>query len=446
MVKIVQRKFFKAVVYSRKINGEKKQFTEVFFDDKYAYLRAEELKKGIYDAEYEITPEMPVLDFIDIYMKCVSFKSNSKRTYETYVSIIRNYFVSYFGTKTLKEINKSFVLNLDKKINNQILIGQNHINKEKKHMSYELKGNIKSLLNKMFAYATEKGAYFINPMQDLKGNYTTSRFETEWDYKTLQILFEKSSGQRLHILLHCLFGTDLFIKEILAMTWSQVHIDDDSLARNMCYVEVDRYLGRKRLNDIEKMKDKVIKVFPPVLYKSNHTRLMIYKSDKLKKVYIPVNVAKILRSWKQYQDRTKSFAYDIYEDNDLVLALPNGKACEERNFSKDFEVLKSLYHLPNVKLAKLKAFSKKKVMNDETVLTIREYFYLSYNESISYDIDNIRKKIIQTKKLTNAGDYQFVDLKNIEIPTRSSVDVLKAIAIIKNDPNYANELASILKQ
>lgn len=448
MVKVIQKRYFKSIVYTRVINGELKEYEELFFDDKYAFIRADEIEKGLYEIKYELTPNMLVLDYFDIYLKSVSFKSNTKRTYETYVSIIKNYCVPYFKMKTLQEIDQKFVINLNKEIENQRMIGQNHINEENRLIGSRLKGEIKSLLNKMFSYATEKGMYSINPMQYLKSNYKTSRFSTDWDLTTLQMLFDISSGQRLSILLHCLFGTDLLIKEILAMTWNQVFIDDMNLARNSCYIEADRYLGRKRLNDIKEMREKVIKVFPAVINESGQTRLVIYKSEKSRRIYIPIKIAKILKEWKKYQDKEKSLIGESYENNNLVIALSNGKACEDRIIKKELDALKVIYKLPDVKLAKLKTFSKKRVVNGETTLTIREYFYLTCdeNEYATFYINGIRKKVIQTKRLINDGDYQFVDLKNIEIPTRKNLDILKAISLIKSNPNYANQLASILKE
>lgn len=448
MVMIIQRRYFKSIIYTREINGEVKEYKELFFDDKYVFIRADELKKGLYDIEYELTPNMLVLDYFDIYLKSVSFKSNTLRTYETYVSIIKNYFVPYFKKKTLQEIDQKFVIKLNKEIENQRMVGQNHINTKNSLIGNRLKGEMKSLLNKMFSYATEKGVYSINPMQYLKGNYKTSRFSIEWDLDTLQTLFDISSGQRLNILLHCLFGTELLIKEILAMTWDQVYIDDTNLARNSCYIEANRYLGRKRLSDIKEMKNKVIKVFPTIMQESGQTRLVIYKSEKSRKIYVPVKIAKLLREWKIYQDKEKNLIGDIYENNNLVIALSNGKACEDRIIKKELDALKAIYKLPDVKLAKLKAFSKKRILNGKTTLTIREYFYLTCddNKYSSFYINDIRKKVIQTKRLINKGDYQFVDLKNIEIPTRKNVDILKAISLIKNNSNYADQLASILKE
>lgn len=448
MVKIIKKRNYYSVTYMKFVYGEHIEYKETFFDEKYAKIRAAEIEAGVFEKEYMISPDMPVLDYFDIYLKSIVFKNTTIKTYETYVSIISNYLVPYFKGKTLKEIDQEFILQLSDLIEKQRMIGINHINKEDKLISRHLKDDIIALLNQLFEFAMKQGVYQINPMQYFNKNYETSRFATKWDIETLNILMEKSKGQRIYLILHCLFGTELKIKEILAMTWNQVHIDDINLTRNTCYVEADRYLGRKRTEEIEEMKDRIIKVFPSVINGGNKTRLFICQSENPRKIFLPIKIARLLRKWKQYQDREKSVFNDSYEDNNLVISLINGKACESRVINKEFDALKYLYKLPDVKLAKLNSFSKQRILYKEKYISNREFFYLSYDQidDISFEKNKIRQKIIQAKRFTNNGDYHFVDLKNINIPRKNSIDILKAISLIKNNPKYTEELTSILNE
>lgn len=448
MVKIIKKRNYYSVIYVRFVCGNHIEYKETFFDEKYAKIRAAEIEAGVFEKEYMLSLDMPVLDYFDIYLKSIVFKNTTIKTYETYVSIISNYLVPYFKGKTLKEIDQEFILQLSDLIEKQRMIGINHINKEDKLISRHLKDDIISLLNQLFEFAMKQGVYQINPMQYFNKNYQTSRFATKWDIETLNILMEKSKGQRIYLILHCLFGTELKIKEILAMTWNQVHIDDINLTRNTCYVEADRYLGRKRTEEIEEMKDRIIKVFPSVINGGNKTRLFICQSENPRKIFLPIKITRLLRKWKQYQDREKSVFNDSYEDNDLVISLINGKACESRVINKEFDALKYLYKLPDVKLAKLNSFSKQRILYKEKYISNREYFYLSYDQidDISFEKNKIRQKIIQAKRFTNNGDYHFVDLKNINIPRKNSIDILKAISLIKNNPKYTEELTSILNE
>lgn len=448
MVEIIKKRNYYSVIYVRFVCRRHIEYKETFFDEKYAKIRADEIEARIFEKEYKLSPDMPVLDYFDIYLKSIVFKNNTIKTYEKYVSIISNYFVSYFKGKTLKEIDQRFMLQLSDSIEKQRMIGTNHINKEGKLLSRHLKEDIISLLNHLFEYAMKQGVYQINPMQYFNKNYETSRFATKWDMDTLNILMEKSKGQRLYLILHCLFGTELKIKEILAMTWNQVHIDDINLTKNTCYIEADRYLDRKRTEEIEEMKERVIKVFPSVINGSNKTRLLICRSENTRKIFLSIKIARILRKWKQYQEHEKSLFNDIYEDNDLVISLANGKACENRVINKEFDSLKYIYKLPDVKLAKLNYFSKERILYKGKYISNREFFYLNYDQidDISFEKHKIRQKIVQTKRFTNNGDYHFVDLKDINIPRKNSIDILKAISLIKNNPKYTEELTSILNE
>ena len=48
------------------------------------------------------------------------------------------------------------------------------------------------------------------------------------------------------------------------------------------------------------------------------------------------------------QDELKSFLGEEYQDYDLVVALPNGRPCENRIIEKEFSLLKEKAGLPNV--------------------------------------------------------------------------------------------------
>ena len=159
MAKIIQRRYFKSLVYEKEINGKTYEYVENFFDDKYVYMRKEEIEDGLYDGEYQFDPEMPVLDFIDIYLKKVYFKTYSKNAYENAVSIVKNYIMHYFKNKKMKDITKRTALLLDKKIEEQVCIGFNHKNENKTLIGYRTKGRIKTLLSNIFDYATEQGIY-----------------------------------------------------------------------------------------------------------------------------------------------------------------------------------------------------------------------------------------------------------------------------------------------
>ena len=73
------------------------------------------------------------------------------------------------------------------------------------------------------------------------------------------------------------------------------------------------------------------------------------KTDSsIRKVWLPKTLAYILREWKKAQDELRGFLGDEYQDYDLVVALPNGRPCEDRIILKEFEKLREKAGLPRV--------------------------------------------------------------------------------------------------
>lgn len=62
---------------------------------------------------------------------------------------------------------------------------------------------------------------------------------------------------------------------------------------------------------------------------------------------MPKTVAYILREWKAAQDKQKEFLGEEYLDYGLVVALPNGRPCEETVINNAFRKLKQAVGLPN---------------------------------------------------------------------------------------------------
>ena len=91
-------------------------------------------------------------------------------------------------------------------------------------------------------------------------------------------------------------------------------------------------------------------IFTPLM--PNTSTRLILKKPKTKsserKVWLPKTVAYILREWKKAQEELKGFLGNEYQDFDLVVALPNGRPCENRIIEKEFSLLKEKAGLPNV--------------------------------------------------------------------------------------------------
>lgn len=444
-MEITKRKYITTITYDKICNGVKKSCRESFFDKKYVDIRVNEINNCEYDKEYKINQDTLFLDFIDIYLKKVSMKIDPYKKYEFYVSLTRRYIMDYFEDIYIKEITSTFIENLSIQVNNQV---SKYGNKEKV-ISKTLKNDIKFFFNKLFKYATDMNLYDINPMQYYKVQNSSNRYLIEWDIDTLNTIFELSKGTRLHMFLHCFFGTDLKMNEILALKWDDLYIDKKNIIKNNCYAFVNKKLKRKKISYINENREKIIKQFDPKINDESCTKLVIYKTKNSKKIYIPINVAKMLIKWKEIEDRKYQTYYEESENNNLVFSLANGKACEDRIINKEFDKLKYENNLPDVKMSRLELFSKERIIYKEEVMTIRDFYYrtLFYDYSEYFEIGYIKNGSSYNNNIIPIGtNYRSVNLKDIKVPKKKEIDLSKMISLIKNNSSLSNELTSILKE
>ena len=139
--------------------------------------------------------------------------------------------------------------------------------------------------------------------------------------------------------------------EILGLTWNNVHISDDDIADDNAYVYIDKELTRASKRAIEMLgqKGRLPHLYAAVSQHQHQSDPEKAKTDSsIRKVWLPKTLAYILREWKKAQDELRGFLGDEYQDYDLVVALPNGRPCEDRIILKEFEKLREKAGLPRV--------------------------------------------------------------------------------------------------
>ena len=444
-MEITKRKYITTITYDKICNGVKKTCRESFFDKKYVDIRVNEINNREYDKEYKIDQDTLFIDFIDIYLKKVSLKIDTYEKYESYVSLTYRYIMDYFENTYIKDITPIFIENLSTQVDNQI----SKFGNKEKVVSKAVKKDITNFLNKLFNYSMMLNLYEINPMKNYKIESQSEEFSLEWSLDTLCNVFELSKGTRFHMFLHCFFGTDLKMNEILALKWDDLYIDKKNIIKNNCYAVVNKKLKRKKISYINENRENIIKQFDPKINDEGSTRLVIYKIENSKKIHIPINVAKMLIKWKKVEGRKYQISYEEYENNDLVFSLLNGKACEDRIINKEFDKLKYENNLPDVKMSRLEFFSKERIIYKEEVMTIRDFYYrtLFYDYSEYFEIGYIKSGLSYNNNIIPIGtNYRSVNLKDINVPKKKEIDLSKMISLIKNNSSLSNELTSILKE
>ena len=91
-------------------------------------------------------------------------------------------------------------------------------------------------------------------------------------------------------------------------------------------------------------------IFAPIMPNTN-TRLILKNpktTSSVRKVWLPKTAAYILRTWKESQENLISTIGDEYQNFNLVIALLNGRPCDERLIHRYFAELKKRVNLPDV--------------------------------------------------------------------------------------------------
>ena len=238
------------------------------------------------------------------------------------------------------------------------------------------------------------------------------------------------------------------------MTWDNVHIEDEDIANDNAYVFIDKELERCSKQAIEMLGEKdIYYIFTPLLPNTS-TRIILKKpktESSIRKVWLPRTVAYILKEWKASQDELKNFLGDEYQDYNLVIALPNGRPCENRIIEKEFLDLKKKAGLPNVVFHSLRHSSttyKLKLNHGDLKATQGDTGHAEIDmitKVYAHILDEDRK--INAQKFESAF-YANPDLRNVKPPQKEmqplQIDLNALIEQLQKSPELANTLATII--
>lgn len=151
------------------------------------------------------------------------------------------------------------------------------------------------------------------------------------------------------------------------------------------------------------------------------------------------------------QDELRAFLGDEYQDFDLVVALPNGRPCENRIIEKEFSLLKQSAGLPNVVFHSLRHSSttyKLKLNHGDLKATQGDTGHAEIDmitKVYAHILDEDRK--INAQKFESAF-YANPDLRNVTPPQEpapvQTVDLAALIEQLQKSPELASTLAALI--
>ena len=294
-----------------------------------------------------------------------------------------------------------------------------------------------------------------NPFDNVVLPKTEYKKRDIWDAETIRLALDQCTDSKLYIAMNLAFACSLRMGEILGLTWKNVHIEDENIATDNAYIYIEAELARASKQAIETLGEKdIYHIFTPLMPNTS-TRIILKKpktDSSIRKVWLPKTVAYILREWKKSQEELKSFLGDEYQDFDLVVALPNGRPCENRIIEKEFSLLKQKAGLPNVVFHSLRHSSttyKLKLNHGDLKVTQGDTGHAEIDmitKVYAHILDEDRK--INAQKFESAFYAVNRDLRNVqppqEQPQAATLDLAALIDQLQKSPELAQTLAALI--
>jgi integrase len=309
-----------------------------------------------------------------------------------------------------------------------------------------------------FKQAVRWGMIGKNPFEGAALPHHEDQRRAIWNEETIRKALDACEGGKLFMAIHLAFACSLRFGEICGLTWDCVDISDAAIMNGDAHLHVKKVLARVHAEAIDVVgKQDILFTFPAVVSGKSRTRLVLKKpktESSIRKIWIPETLAKLLREWKANQERLKELLGDEYTDYGLVIALENGRPCEDRVLGNAFNRLKKNAGLPNVVFHSLRHSSttyKLKQNHGDIKATQGDTGHAQPNmvtEVYSHILDEDRRVNAQRFE---AAFYANPDMREQErmlraqSPQQQPQDVLELAKLLSENPALATLLAGILK-
>ena len=457
MASIIKRKKNYSIVYTYvDENGETKQKWETRTSYQEALKRKAEIESQKSSNSFLPPTNQNIAEFLSDFVSLYGEKRWGVSMYDSQNSLIANYINPIIGDMKVQDITTRVV---DKYI--QTLQKTPAVNTRTHHAKTEFVTNatiekIIKLLRCAFKQAVRWEIIARNPFDNVILPKTEYAKRDIWTADMIRLALDKCTDSKLYVAMNLSFACSLRMGEILGLTWENVHISDEDIAADNAYVYIDKELTRASKRAIETLGEKdIYYIFTPLMPNTS-TRIVLKKpktDSSIRKVWLPKTLAYILREWKKSQDELKGFLGDEYQDYDLVVALANGRPCEDRIILKSFEKLREKAGLPKVVFHSLRHSSttyKLKLNHGDLKATQGDTGHAQIDMITSvyaHILDEDRK--INAQKFESAF-YANPDLRSVRPPEEpkesapATLDLEALVEQLRKSPELANTLAALL--
>ena len=457
MASIIKRKkSYSVIYYYIDQSGETRQKWETCHTYKEAQKRKAEIENQQLNGTFLPPTKQTVESFLYDFVQTYGVKKWGVSMYDSNTSIIANYINPILGDMEVQAITARVVDQYILRLKKTPAVSRNNRKARTKYVTNKTIVKIIKLLRCAFKQAVRWELIVKNPFDNVVLPETEYTKRDIWDADTIRKALDECTDSKLYVAMNLAFACSLRIGEILGLTWDNVHVEDENIAADDAYIYIDKELVRCSKQAIETLGEKdIYHIFTPLLPNTS-TRIVLKKpktDSSIRKVWLPKTVAYIMREWKAAQAELKDFLGDEYQDYNLVIALPNGRPCENRIIEKEFLDLKKKAGLPNVVFHSLRHSSttyKLKLNHGDLKATQGDTGHAEIDmitKVYAHILDEDRK--INAQKFENAF-YANPDLRNVKPPKAeiqpAQIDLNSLIEQLRKSPELANTLASIIAQ
>lgn len=352
MASIIKRKKNYSVIYNYvDENGETKQKWETWGTHKEALKRKAEIENQQHTGTFLPPSNQKISDFLFDFVSLYGEKKWGVSMYDSQTSLINNYINPIIGDMEVQSVTPRAVDAYIQTLQKTRSVSTKTRKATTTYVSNQTIEKIIKLLRCAFKQAVHWEIIGRNPFDNVVLPKTEYKKRDIWDADMIRTALDKCTDSKLYVAMNLAFACSLRVGEILGLTWDNVHISEEDIAADNAYVFIDKELTRASKRAIETLGEKdIYHIFTPLMPNTS-TRIILKKpktESSIRKVWLPKTLAYILCEWKKAQDEIRSFLGDEYQDFNLVVALPNGRPCEDRIILKEFAKLREEAGLPRV--------------------------------------------------------------------------------------------------
>ena len=455
MASIIKRKKAYSVVYSyTDERGETKQKWETCHSHKEALKRKAEIENQQFNGTFLPPNKTTVSSFLDDFVRTYGVNKWGVSMYDSNTAIIANYINPIIGELEVQAVTARVVDQYVQKLRKTPAVSRGTRKPRTEYVTDKTIVKIIKVLRCAFKQAVRWELIGKNPFDNVVLPKVEYKKRDIWDADTIRKALDECTDSKLYIAMNLAFACSLRMGEILGLTWDNVHVEDADIAADDTYIFIDKELTRCTKQAIEMLGEKdIYHIFVPLMPNTS-TRIVLKKpktDSSIRKVWLPKTVAYILREWRTAQEELKEFLGNEYQDFNLVVALPNGRPCENRIIEKEFLMLKEKAGLPNVVFHSLRHSSttyKLKLNHGDLKATQGDTGHAEIDmitKVYAHILDEDRK--INAQKFESAF-YSNPDLRKVAPPQENaqpaSIDLTALIEQLQKSPELANTLASII--